>query len=474
MSIIKSSSLHRIYALLGLLFVLNPTIAVEILRMEWINDRDGLSQNTVRCIMQDNKGFMWFGTINGLNRYNGKEFIVMLPQTGNFASLPDNRIRSLQEDKHGYIWIRTTNNVFCCYDPRLERFVDYDPTNQQKSFTHIAQFSNGDVWLWGASDGCCRISNDGKKLRAQRFGETELGSPSVHFVYEDALQQTWIGSRSGLFRIDNNQALKISSEFFSSIHETPDGLYLISDQHLTYFNNKQQTFGQPIAYPGGQTIMLNMATLLDNGLILIATKEELIAFDSQQKIFIPAATLFQNEIVRNATFYTDNKGNKWVYNISGSVWRNFPDNHFEKINLIPADILTAIDAERYEIYHDSHNIIWITTYGNGLFALDQNNGQTYHYTTDNSDLPTDYLLCVTEDRLGEIWVGTEFSGISKISLNNYPVKILYPASDERSPRKNAVRLIYEDRQGRFWIGTRTGYLHIYDASFIKLKSHKID
>ncbi|MDR2496734.1 MAG: response regulator [Tannerellaceae bacterium] len=455
-----------------MLFALSPIFAVEILRMEWINDRNGLSQNTVRCIMQDNKGFMWFGTINGLNRYNGKEFTVMLPQTGNVASLPDSRIRSLQEDSRGYIWIRTTTNVFCCYDPRLERFVDFDPANPQKNFTHAGLFSGGDVWLWGA-DGCCRVRHHEGGLRALRFGEAELGSQSVSFVYEDGLKRTWIGSRGGLFRLENDRAVRLSSEYFSGMHEASGCLYFISDKRIVSFDNRQQKFGEAIAYPGNAVIAFNMTTLLNDGLILIATKDDLIAFDSRSMRFIPSETLFNNESVRNATFYTDNKGNKWVHNISGSVWRHFPDNHFEKFSLIPADILTAIDAERYEIYHDSRNIIWITTYGNGLFALDQNNGQTYHYTTENSDLPTDYLLCITEDRLGEIWVGTEFSGISKISLNNYPVKVLYPASDERNPRKNAVRLIYEDSQGRFWIGTRTGYLHIYDSSFRKLKSHKI-
>lgn len=474
MNFVNYGLLSRICLLISLLFILNPVFAVDILRMEWISDRDGLSQNTVRCMMQDDKGFMWFGTINGLNRYNGKEFIVFLPQTGNFASLPDNRIRSLQEDRHGYVWIRTIANIFCCYDPRLERFVDYDSENRQKSFTHAGVFSNGDVWLWGASDGCCRVRHEEGGLRSLRFGEAELGSRSVNFVYEDSLHQIWISSRAGLFRLEGDSAVRMSSEYFFSIHESDGCIYLISDRRIVCFDNKKQQFGKVMTYPGGGAIMLNMTTLLNDGLLLLATKEAIVAFDSRKMKFIPAETLFNGEWVKNATFYTDNKGNKWMYNISGSVWRHFPDNHFEKINLIPTDILTAIDAERYEIYHDSHNIIWITTYGNGLFALDQNNGQTYHYTTANSDLPTDYLLCVTEDKLGEIWVGTEFSGISKISLNNYPVEVLYPASEERNPRKNAVRLIYEDSQGRFWIGTRTGYLHIYDSLFNKLKSHKIN
>lgn len=179
--------------------------------------------------------------------------------------------------------------------------------------------------------------------------------------------------------------------------------------------------------------------------------------------------LFNHQQIINASFFTDNKGKKWIYNISGSVWRQVTDSQFEKIDLIPSNILSTIDAERYDIYHDSRNIIWITTYGNGLFALDLNSRKTYHYTVDNSDLPTNYLLCVTEDKSGEIWVGTEFAGISKISLSNYPIQIFYPVPEGNHNRSNAVRLIYEDSQRRFWFGTRSGYLNVYDKSFKKNK-----
>ncbi|GHT38717.1 hybrid sensor histidine kinase/response regulator [Bacteroidia bacterium] len=451
-----------------------PVIALEALRFDWISDRDGLSQNTVRCITQDSKGFIWLGTINGLNRYNGKEFTVMLPQTGNFASISDNRIRSLQEDQYGYIWIRTTANIFCCYDPRVERFVDYAPDNKQKNFSYVQTFSNGDVWLWGTGGGCCRIQHVAGALKARQFGEAELGSRAVAFVYEDALHNIWIGTTQGLFRLEAEQIIKVLPTSFSYVHESGNRLFFINDQQIVAFDTPQQKVAQTILYPDNQAIALNTSTLLNSGVVLIATKANILAFDCRQMKFIAANALFNGQAVTNASFLTDNKGNKWVYNISGSVWRQVADNRFEKINLIPASILSTIDAERYDIYQDSRHIIWLTTYGNGLFAIDLNNRQTYHYTVENSDLPTNYLLCVTEDKSGEIWVGTEFAGISKISLSNYPIQIFYPTQKDNHDRSNAVRLIFEDSQHRFWFGTRSGSLNVYDRSLNKLKSHRID
>ena len=458
-----------------LLFSVCPVFAIDNLRFEWISDRDGLSQNTVRCLMQDSKGFMWLGTINGMNRYNGKEFIVMQPQTGGFSPLPDNRMRSMLEDNYGYIWIRTTANIYCCYDPRLESFVDYDPENQVKNFFYAQSFSNGDVWLWGPNDGCCRIQHKGKKLQSQRYNEKELGTKFVNFVYEDSLKKIWIGTNKGLFQVSDDKITRMSegANFFS-VQELDNRLYFITNRNIITFDTRQQNFHPAIAFPGSQPVsILNGTMHLNNGLIFIATSEDMIVFNTINSEFISSRAFFRNQIVRNAKFIIDNKGNKWIYNKTGVLWRYLSGSQFSEISLIPQNVLQTIDLERYEIFHDKNDIIWITTYGNGLFALDLNNHQTYHYTMENSDLPTNHLLCVTEDNSGEIWVGTEYAGISKISLTNYPVKMLYPAPGEENSRSNAVRLIYEDIRGRYWVGTRTGYLYIYDSSFNKIKTHLI-
>src|SRR4051812_7709603 len=87
------------------------------IRLEQLTTRDGLSQNTVRCLLQDKKGFIWIGTLNGLNRYDGRKFIVYRPD------ISDNRIRELHEDKEGLIWIKTAEGKFYCFDPLKESFV---------------------------------------------------------------------------------------------------------------------------------------------------------------------------------------------------------------------------------------------------------------------------------------------------------------------------------------------------------------
>lgn len=139
----------RIYLILIPLFVSSKSFAFDILNITAITDHNGLSQNTIRCMMQDSRGFMWMGTINGLNCYNGKEFMLVQPQHGSHLSLPDSRIRSISEDKNNRIWIRTFSNTLYCYDLTLEQMVDYAPENKQKIFTQLMITSDGDIWLWG-------------------------------------------------------------------------------------------------------------------------------------------------------------------------------------------------------------------------------------------------------------------------------------------------------------------------------------
>ena len=98
--------MRQIYPVLFFLLFCSKAFAFDILNISTITDRNGLSQNTIRCMMQDSRGFMWMGTINGLNRYNGKEFVVVHPELPGSSLLPDSRIRYMVEDKNGFIWIR--------------------------------------------------------------------------------------------------------------------------------------------------------------------------------------------------------------------------------------------------------------------------------------------------------------------------------------------------------------------------------
>jgi len=451
-----------------------PCFAIQDINFEWISDRDGLSQNTVRCILQDRKGFLWLGTINGLNRYNGREFIVMNTSMSGSSLVSDYRIRSLSEDKNGYIWARTMANTFICYDPQTERFVDFESETITYNYSKISILSNHDVWLWGRNGGCSRIRRIEGKLKSKHFSQENFGSPYVYYVYQDSDNCVWICTENGVFFLaENDIPVKFSNDQYLFCYEYDGHLFFVNNDMVTPFNIKNKEYEKPIYYPSGK-VRINTTTAMKSGLVLITTRNDTYIFDAKTGKFLPSETVFKGNNPQNATFYTDNKGNTWIYNLTGTMWRQSENAVFEKIRLIPPEILATIDAERFEVWQDSRDIIWITTYGNGLFAIEPSSKIT-HFTTANSELPTDFLLSIFEDNSGEIWVGSEFSGLIKISLNNYAVKVLNPDEGKSSfSRSNAVRMIFQDSKNRFWIGTRNSFLHIYDSTLTKKQSRKIE
>lgn len=458
-----------IYLTLFLSWLSTMVSAIDILQISHLTDRNGLSQNTVRCMMQDSKGFMWMGTVNGLNRYNGKEFVTIQIRDKSSSTLTDNRIRTIEEDANGYIWVRTFSNTMYCYDPRLELFVDYAPTNKTKLFSGINTLPNGDVWLWG-QNGCCRVRLINGKL--QSWDPFEGQHRVVSFAFEDSTQRIWLGTDKALFSVFDETVSLVSEGRVFSIKESNGQLFFIAAHQLSVYDSQTASLVKNIQVADGVSLSSHRSCMLNDSLILIATKSDLSVFDTKKHSLSSASVYFRGEHLRNANFITDNKGQVWVYNMSGVLWKYSSNTTFEPIEVIPPSILSLINSERYQIYQDSRDIIWITTFGNGLFALDQKTGKSFHYTAENN-LSTNYLYCIAEDRSGELWVGTELAGVAKISLTNYPFEMFYPTPGGNSDRDNAVRLVYEDVDNRYWFGTRDGNLHVCDASLKHLVTHRI-
>ena len=172
--------------------------------------------------------------------------------------------------------------------------------------------------------------------------------------------------------------------------------------------------------------------------------------------------------IRNGEVICDNHGDFWIYNHTGCVTYILAKNGARKeFQLIPEDKLGYIDYERYHIVHDSRGIIWISTYGNGLFAYDTTEDKLEHFLAninDQSHISSDFLLYVMEDRAGGIWVSSEYSGLSRISVLNEGTSRIYPESRELFDRSNTIRMLTKMPDGDIWVGTRKGGLYTFDSN----------
>jgi len=210
-------------------------------------------------------------------------------------------------------------------------------------------------------------------------------------------------------------------------------------------------------------------------------KESFLDFESGSDISVfktktdtpnPEAKSSDGRIIPNARYITDNKGGKWICNGSGILWHYREGSGFEPLTLLSPEVLSLVGVERYHIYHDSRGVIWITTFGNGLFAINPDTGKLDHFTKEDG-LPTNNLHSVTEDRSGVVWLGTDYSGIVKIFVSKYPVKAFYPAGERKDDRSNAVRIIYEDSNNDYWFGTRDGEIFVCDSLLQPISRHRL-
>ena len=438
-----------------------------------ISTKDGLSQNTVRAIIEDKKGFIWAGTLDGLNRYDGYKIIVYKPQLGNPHSLIDHRIKDVFQDKDGYLWLKTYKNEFNCYDPVSDSFIDYAPAvdYENATYSNYYETAGGAVWLWGNSDGCLRISKNDKKFSATSFlGKKIPGNKkNCKFLFEDSKSGIWLGGESGLFQITENKTDNFyKTEYsFTNAVELNNKIYFTTEEScIIEYDIKRKSF-QEIPCTKYKDVQMSLAKISGTELLIVTKSSGIITFNVNNRIFDKPQWAKDEQLKGNIEFITDKNQGIWIYNHTGVVWYYCQETQdVGKMELIPSDIAKIIDLERYNVWIDSKGLIWITTYGNGLFCYNPQNGElaNYKYNANQNSPASDYLLSITEDHYGNIWVGSEYAGIIKVVKSNYEIRIVRPEKETSIGKNNNVRAIYGDNFNRIWVGTKNGSLYLYDAA----------
>ena len=469
---------HVFLLIFFLLFSVSNVFGKIELRSKQMTTTDGLPSNSIRHIYQDSKGFLWLGTLNGLSRYDGNSFLNFYPETinSNQISLVDNHINKLQEDANGFLWIGSITRQVSCYDLQKDRFVDYTGNGEiEQKYTYLEKFSNGEVWLWDPMNGARQIKHQNDRRMTSEVFRTERGNlpdNCVQFIKEDISGRIWLGTKRGLVSVfkGNFKIEDRKQNFIKAATYQQDTYFLTINGDIYYHNETYKKL----------SLITSLSSVADN-----ATPTDLFILNDQLVIFTNAGvynfdfktekiTPNSNLNIKQGKVITDNHKNNWVYNHTGKVCYIKKDGSTKVFQLIPENKMNYIDLERYRIVHDSRGIIWISTYGNGLFAYNVSEDKLEHFTseTKNSPINSDYLLYLAEDKAGGIWVSSEYSGLSRITISNTGINRLFPESPESFDRSNTIRMLTQTEDGEIWIGTRNGKLYNYDMSFNLKDDHQ--
>ncbi|HEX2936499.1 MAG TPA: two-component regulator propeller domain-containing protein, partial [Bacteroidales bacterium] len=378
-----------------LLLCFNYSQASESFIFKQIGTQEGLSQNTVRSILVDRKGFVWAGTLDGINRFDGSRFITYKPGFGKSVNLTDHRIRSIFEDKYGHLWLRKYDNTFSCYDPQTESLIEVKKGNEAipLNFTNYLEASDSSIWLWDLRNGCVRLKKQQAGLQAVFFAPANSGllsSGGVEMLFEDSCGNIWIGCINGLNLLTNN---RIQGRFYTegpAIHfrkaiEVNHIIYFISEQnYICRYDLRKHQFLPELRTP--QTYRFTDIVKMDDDHLLFSSRSEgLLSFT------ITSATFNQNpfpgkNLSQSAQLISDRKGGVWIFDHTGVLRQYLSEKReLRDLNLIPSTIASVIDFERYNVFIDSRNVYWITTYGNGLFRYEPQTGLLENYQYSNRE-----------------------------------------------------------------------------------------
>ncbi len=471
------------------------------LKFRHLTINDGLSQSTVQAILQDQRGFMWFGTADGLNRYNGYDFHVYRYSSEDSTSLPHNDVTALLEDQDGYIWVGTDGGGLARFDFTTERFKRYShesglTTLPSWSISTLYLDTNRHLWI-GMKEGHVGVLNpetdEFTRVPLEPHRQEISSEAEVRAIYEPPSTPgvLWIGTRTrGLFQLDTrtgellsyphitDSAEGINSPWIETIFEDHTGRLWIgvmevdlrgggvhrldrqTKQFYRYMHDPED------AYSLSQNDVKHIAE--DTGGILwISTRGGLNRFDPATERFeryqhaAAEPTSLASDIIWD--FYVDSQDNFWIgFREDGIDYLNTRQVHFAHVKGPPTGILPTRSVNT--IFEDSNGTVWIGSYEGGLSQIDLQRKAIQTYRNDvqsPSSLSHDIVLSLHEDQNANLWIGT-YNGLNLLRREAHQSDsptfrsfVLFP---EGSPLSNAVIALTQDQSGLIWVGTAGGGL----------------
>jgi signal transduction histidine kinase/ligand-binding sensor domain-containing protein len=468
-----------------------PATADQKIHFERLSVQDGLSHSTVRCIIQDKQGFLWFGTDDGLNRYDGYDFRVFKHDPEDPGSLSTNAIASLLEDTAGILWVGTYGGGLDRFDPRTGEFTHHrhDPAEPDSladdRVRSVYEDRSGILWVATHGGGLDSFDpQEGRFTHHQPDPADPFSLPDllIDSIYEDREGTLWIGSNNeGLVQHDpatgrfyrfqhtpGNASGLSSNLLLTAIVEADDGmLWIASVDGLNRFDRRTERFvtyhhdptdPNSLSHDGVNTIHQD-----SSGTLWIGTTDGLNRFIPETDNFIQYRndpsdpySLSDNLIL---SIIEDRAGSLWIGTMGGGVARADPfAGRFRHYLHHPGDPDSLGNNIVNAIWQDGFGSLWVGTYGGGLDRFDRESGQWRHFRHDPGDpssLSDDIVTAITGDPSGEIWIGTAFGGLNRFDPKAERFERFEPALDDPAARlrDGHIRTLCRDGENTLWIGT---------------------
>lgn len=464
-------------------------------KFEHLTPDDGLSSRFVNSIIQDNQGFMWFGTANGLNRYDGYEFTIYRHDPQDPNSLSTSTINMLWEDRAGRLWIATQYglNLFNRQTGQFSRYLN-DPTDSHSlndnRVRRIYEDSQGNLWL-GTRDGGLNLFDPARETFTRYQHDPQqpgsLSNNHVEAIYEDHQGVLWVGTMNGLNRFDPDRQTfrhyqadlttpgSLSHNSISSIYEDRNHNLWIGTLGggLNQFDRQTEQFTH-WRHDETDPHSLSMDTISfisedKSGMLWIGTLGGgLNRFDRQTEQFTrylpsPSDPDSLSDVMLLA-FWEDRAGALWFGNGGSGIDKYDPlARKFALYRHQPNDPHSLSSNQINGIYEDSQGLIWLGTTGGGLNRFDPQTEQFTHFIPDENNPASVNIFSIYEDSRQMLWISTWGSGLYRFDRETETFTgYQYDPTNPQSLSHNIVTSMVEDEKGNLWVGTWEGGLNYFD------------
>lgn len=472
------------------IFTIVSKLSAQELKFNYYSIEKGLSQSVVNCLFIDSKGFLWVGTQNGLNRFNGYQFEVFTHSPTDSTSISDNWIYAITEDKAGDLYIGTKVGL-CKFNYAQHNFSFPDYRHELP-----LEINNVVYGLWITTENYLLINTppfltlmnlNTNTIRS--FRNTIAYDPAVSDqtipVIEDKQGRIWVGSSKGLARFDrltgefknfNSENGLLTNSRITALFCDKNGTLWVGTQKGLNYMLPSEDFFHPILHQqskqGGLSAdFIRTITQDYKGQLWIGTDLGglfKLEFSSDSKLVFSNFTSSNSGLSHDVVYslLTDKSNNLHIGTLNGL---NIVDLKPKKFNLYRKESGTGsvnlLDNLIGSVYKDNSEILWIGNWGKGLNLFDRKSGKVEHYTSSKTGryfINNDYVHTIFCDHQDRIWIGTRnglmiFNKKTKSfdeyrkNLQNYS----FPSIEE-----HRIFCMIQDKSDYYWIGTQNGIIRL--------------
>lgn len=463
------------------------------LRFKYINTNNGLSNNIINSIMQDHEGYMWLGTMEGLNRYDGYNNKVFKKELNNANSLADNMIYDTYLDYLNNVWVGTQNGL-CLYNPDRDNFNRYllDTirlgVNTANRVTGIEENSKNELFV---------AVELGSLYKYQRLNNTFKSDShdfkSIKDLLIDTQDRFWLGGVYGLYFYNmetdqlkqffipdkNNKPYPITE--VNTLLEEGDTIWAGTIRGRIYYILKSTLEIKQLIYNFEETYYINDIFKADDGLFYIANTNGLYVYDKIKNTSIAYKRQKDNPTGLNGVgitqVYQDIQGNIWLGAFQGGANLAVSGKAFKNYNTFSKEItLDIINVN--SMLEDNLGNLWLGSFDQGINVINVKNNQRKLFLNDPNDqssLAYGSVYTIFEDSHHNIWVGNYLGYLQRYDKTSGKF-VSYPFTPESGPKSKGrdIRSIIEDSDGNLWMIAHGNGLCKFDPKTTKFTHFKSD